>query len=169
MPLISLPFSDIVLPVSDRVAGSTIVKQKAHSPRLSVDEQSRAVHLLLTVSLFAATEQGNYGPALSGPGFSDYQVTLVADNNTAVNPQKEGAICYIRISPELALNFLTKEPVPMPVVENGDSWRSFLDSLPEPLALQGDFFCFLRDTQPVLMRKLIEDHIQQADLMGRFA
>ncbi|MDF7809901.1 hypothetical protein [Hymenobacter sp. YC55] len=166
MPLVSLPVTTIELPVSDRRSGATVVKQKARYHGLNINQQADgtcSVLMQLSVTQYAATEAGEYGERLTWEGVSSYPKTLVADNNTAVDPQS-GAILYILVSSETVLDFVKQQYISI----SESSWHDFLNSRPEALALQGDFFCVLRDTQDIRIRFLIEHHIEAADAMGRF-
>ena len=106
MPLIDLPVAVIELPVSDRIQGATLIKQKARYADIDIpqDGERISVKLHLTVSMYAATADGGYGEPLTGDGFSTYPKVLVADNNTAVyfnhadsTDPDNGAIRYIQL------------------------------------------------------------------------
>lgn len=145
----------IELPVADRVSGDTRIRQRARFLSLvhgqSSDGACTAVITVL-VSLYAAQGE-DYGEALSGPGLSTYTVSLSADNQTLVDAGT-GQILAIRQGEQPA------------------DWQARIDELSQERTtmLQGDFFEYLRDNGlPGTMRQMIEQHIQQADEMGRFA
>lgn len=179
MPLFDIPVESIIVPVSDRVQEATLIKQKARFVDISMPDNPAepSVKLHIMVHMYAATAEGEYGNALNEQIHPPYAKTLVADNNTAVyfNPQdpqdpQNGAIRFIQLQQDsTALDFITRQVVELPAVENGSAWRSFLQAQAAPLALQGNFFAKVRDTASVVIRELVEHHISQADLMGRFS
>jgi hypothetical protein len=169
MPLVALPTQIIEMPVADRVFGATVIKQKARYQKLIIGDENgtTTVQLLVKVTQYAFdAETGGYGAQLP-VDFPERLITLLADNDTAVKPT-DGTLLYIKMSNSAALNCLTGKLEEIPQT-GGGTWRTYLAAKPEPLALQGDFFSLLRDTQPVLIAGLIRQHIQQADAMGKFA
>jgi hypothetical protein len=156
MPLILYTPSVIELAVSDRVAGDTRVRQKARFVSLfhqQTPEGESSVRIVVCVRLYAAAGD-DYGPALTGPGFSSYEATLGADNRTLVDarPEHAGDVLAIR---EFG--------------QTQASWQAVVDSFEQPTMLQGDFFEMLRDNQPVQIGDIIRQHIMRADALGRFA
>lgn len=155
MPLISPPHTHIELPVADRIVADTRIRQKCAFAMLRHTQNEAGeccAHIGVLVTLYAADDAAaeGFGRPLTGPGFSSYAAELVADNNTLVDAQT-GAIQAIRQG------------------ENDASWRAKIDAFPQPTMLQGDFFEYLRENQPVRIGDMIRQHIQQADAMGRFA
>ena len=156
MPLIPYTPSVIELAIADRIAGDTLIRQKARFLSLfhkQTPEGISSVQIVVRVCLYAAEGQG-YGPLLSGPGFSSYEATLGADNRTLVDarPEHAGDVLATR---ELG--------------QTEEAWQAVVDSYPQPTMLQGDFFEMLRDNQPVQIGDIIRRHIARADALGRFA
>lgn len=172
--LVKMPFTPIAPVVADRVFDNSIIKQKiAPRKRLIIDELedgSCTVLLQLQVQPYSLTAEGTHGQPLP----ADYParpVPLVADNNTAVDPAT-GALRYIKVTESSAVNVLTQQLEQIPALEPdqpGSPWLAWLDNKPEPLALQGDHFAMVRDTERINLRELYEQHIRQADLMQKFA
>ncbi|WP_375436665.1 hypothetical protein [uncultured Hymenobacter sp.] len=171
MPLLSTPVAVIELPVSNRVVENTIIRQKARYESLEISQTESGectVKLWVAVTPYALAEDGDYGQRMP-PDFITRRIALLADNNTAVDPAANGALLYIRLTASTALNFAAGTIEEIPNADLPSAWRDYLNSKPESMRLQGDFFCTLRDTQPVLIKGLLEDHIRQADAMGRFS
>lgn len=152
MPLLPGARALIEIAVASRTIVDTLIKQKAKFVSL-LHQQTEAgeslVIVTVRVALFAADGDG-FGPALEGPGFSAYEVQLRADNQTVVDAQT-GAILAIRLG------------------EPEADWQNKLASYEQPVMLQGDFFEYLRENQPIKIGEMIRQHITQADAMGRFA
>ena len=150
----------IVLPVSDRVVGDTVIKQKARFAgllHLQTDEGECNARITVRVSLYAAdaTAPDGYGPLLDGPGLSRYTAELVADNNTLVDKRDGSILLY---NGKLAIRQLL----------SAQEWEEA--AAPAYAMLQGDFFELLRENGlPGTIADMIRLHIQQADAMGRFA
>lgn len=142
----------IVVDVADRQLHDTRIRQRARFVELrhaqTESGECRAT-IIVVVSMYAADGE-QYGPRLTGAGFSDYMVELVAANDTLVDAVT-GHILAIRTSQSAA------------------DWQAELDSHAQATMLQGDFFELLRENQPILIGDMIRQHIQQADDMGRFA
>lgn len=151
MPLLAHTPTIIELPVADRVAGDTLIRQKARFVSLlhtqSPAGECRAVITVL-VSLYAADGPG-FGPALQGLGFQNYTVELVAANDTLVDAE-------------------TGQILAMHQGQDAETWQALCNGYTRPVMLQGDWFEAIRETQPVLIGEMIRQHIQQADAMGRF-
>ena len=156
-----LPYSPtpIELPVSSRVVGDTIFRQKARFMDLTHTQSPEGtcrVVVRVLVSLYAAQGEG-FGPMLSGLGVSPYIMELVADNNTLVEATTgdiltgEGGKLYIRGK------------------VSEQEWEAASTSSPTPLMYQGDFFEYLRENSPINISALIRQHINQADQMGKFS
>lgn len=146
----------IELVVADRLLGGVAFKQKARFAAFTHSQDwTGACRLTVTVlaTLHAtdpAAPQG-VGEPMTGQESYSRQIVLVADNNCVVNAET-GAILAIRQG------------------ESETDWQAILDALPAPTMLQGDFFEYLRENGlPGTIRQMIEQHIQQADQMGRFA
>jgi len=156
MPLQPYPRTLIEVPVSDRVIADTRIKQKARFYSLlhtqEVNGVSRVIIKLL-VSLYAADSAApdGYGDKLISAGFSAYECELSADNNTLVDPAQAGAILAIRGAATDA------------------QWQATIERFAQDTMLQGDFFEYLREQQPILIGEMIRHHIAAADAMGRFA
>ncbi|WP_226163928.1 hypothetical protein, partial [Hymenobacter terricola] len=111
-----------------------------------------AAYIDVEITMYAAAADGDgYGPELTAEGFLRRQKTLVADNNTVVNPST-GEILLIRTP-----------------VQSTDEWLAAANAIPGPAMLQGEFFGLLRSYSPIDIEGLIVTHITQADGMGRFA
>ena len=148
MPLLPHTPTPIINEVSDRVYNGTTFKQKAQFVALSITQDEVTYQLCLSVKLKAslfANDNGNYGDEIIGKGITTYQVTLVADNNCAVNPQT-GAVVYVRQNETLV------------------EWMNLLASKEEPLMLQGDFFEYLMHSAPVEIEPLLRNFMAQADM-----
>jgi hypothetical protein len=155
MPLQPFEHAHITANVSDRVIGGVVVaKQRATYQSMSI-EQNRSsgemsIVMVVLVSLFAVSVTGEYGEAIpEGQGFHSYPVRLYANNLTAVT--LDGTIKHIRQQ------------------ETQEQWAELLANDPDPLMLQGDFFEYVRDNQPLKIGDLIRQHIANADQMGRFS
>ena len=153
MPLQAYPRTPITLPVADRRVADTLVRQQAMFLQLThtqaEDGQCRAT-VTVRVDLYAAAGDG-YGQRLMGNGFSSYTVQLVAANDTLVDAQT-GAILAIQLPGQ-----------------SGADWQAHLDSFSQATMLQGDFFEYLRENQPIKIGDMIRQYIQQADAAGKFA
>ena len=152
MPLLSPPRTFIEAEISDLVLLDTIIKRKVRFEAMhhhqDADGQCRAT---LFVRLYCyANAAGAYGPQLEGPLFRASRRELYADNNCLVDAAT-GAILAVRDGRSAA------------------EWETLPASFEQPTMLQGDFFEYLRENQPILIGELIRHHIQQADAMGRFA
>jgi len=137
----------IEVEVQDRVIGGTIIKQKAIFNRMDIlqNQYTGAVNVTVwvRVNLFANVA-GAYGDKLDGKGLSSYDITLTADNNSAVDPTT-GAIKFIRFT------------------ETDEQWKTMLESKVEPLMLQGDFFEYLMNYAPVEIAPMLRNFIVQAN------
>ena len=176
MALLTPTIELIEIEVSDRVFDGTRWKQKALFSQLIVEQAANGenqARMKLLVAPYAVAVGGGYGQRLPADS-PTREITLMADNNTAVDPAT-GALLYLRLNPRSVFNYVTSAVEPLPVVEfpaaatASDPWLEYLNSKPETLMLQGDAFAVMRDTQDVRIRALIIQHIQQADQMGRFA
>lgn len=147
MPLLAHEPQFIEVEVSDRVYGDTTLKQKARWVNMTISQDATtgfvSVNVKLRVFLFA-NDNGMYGEAISGKGLSTYDVLLVADNNTAVNPQT-GEVRYLRVN------------------ETPEQWAALLAEKPEPLMLQGSFFETLLHAAPVQIEPMLRSFMQMAD------
>lgn len=151
MALLPFQHHPIELAVVDRLPG---IKQKARFVRLSHGQAASGeceATITVMVTMYRAEGQ-DFGPALSGPGFSAYPVELTADNNCLVDATT-GAVLARRNG------------------ANSVDWQATIDSFPQPTMLQGNFFEYLRDNGlPGTIRQMIEQHITQSDAApSRFA
>jgi hypothetical protein len=136
--------------VSDRVAGDTIIKQKATFVSLSHTQNTSGSYASIQVLVeMYANAAGAYGDKLSGPGIGTYHVTMNAANDTIVNAET-GTILHVRSG------------------ESEGAWQALAELSPQPVMFQGDFFEMLRE-QPVKIADLIRSHIANADALGRFS
>jgi len=146
------------LEVSDLVRGGTRLKQKVRFLRLEHDDAQRTATIRLLVLLFALAEGGGYGPPLIDPAFSSYNATITADNNRLVD-MRNGAILTERY------------PLAGPLSDA--DWAAAVarvEASPVPAMYQGDYFLYLRDTQPLIIGEVIRSYIAQADATpSRFA
>lgn len=144
MPLLPIPRTFLDVDVTDRTAG---VKQRARWLSMRAQQNPLtgevSVQLQVQVSQYQADEAGNYGEPLTGKGIQAYTVPLIADNNSAVDPQT-GAVLYMRTN------------------ESDADWRALLDGKDEPLMLQGDWFLALM-SQQIAITPLLHTFMQQAD------
>jgi len=149
------------LEVADRVIGETIVKQKFLFDRLEHSNAARTCFIQGTVRPFAVAAGGGYGPALVGGPFAAYPVTLAAENNTLVDT-RDGSILAVRYAPR-----------PGGAPGTDADWQADIARIEADAALpamyQGDYFCLIRDTQPLIIGDLIRQHILNANALGRFA
>jgi hypothetical protein len=145
--------TSIVLPVADRVLGTTVLKQLATFVSLHHDydahDQPQA-RIVVSVQMFGIGPDGSLGPALVGDGFSKREIVLMAANDTLVDAAT-GEILAIR------------------TFAAGENWQAVLDRYEQPTMLQGNFFEYLRDNAAINIGGLIRQHIQNADALGRFA
>jgi hypothetical protein len=147
----------IVIPVADRCVNDTRIKQKVRFLKLMHDQAEDtgecSAQIIVRVLLYAADASApdGYGPLLSGPGLSSYTRTLVANNDTLVDPAT-GSILAIR-----DLNATQED------------WENTIDSFPQTTLFQGDFFHMMRRYSPIDIEEMIIDHIRNADAMGHFA
>jgi hypothetical protein len=147
MALLPYQHTVIEVDVSDRIVNNTIIKQKARW--LSMLAAQDALSDLLTVQVrvrvsLYANDNGEYGPPLTGKGLSTYDVTLIADNNTAVNPGT-GEVRCIRNN------------------ETDEEWLTLVASHHEVLMYQGDWFAKLLNEQAVMIAPMLRDFMLQAD------
>ena len=147
MPLLPFEHQPITVPVSDRTTDGTTFKQLARWLSMYPAQHPRTdevtVQVRVQVSLYA-DNNGAYGELLTGKGLSSYEVTLHADNNSAVDPQT-GEVLYIRGN------------------ETPEEWAALLAADEAPLMLQGDWFEMLLNTRPVEIGPMIKQFIEQAD------
>lgn len=147
MPLVPHTPKFIEVNVADRTYGSTVFKQKARFMHMDIDQNVytgvASVLVRLRVFLFSSVA-GAYGDEISGKGISTYDVSLVADNNCAVNVT-DGSVKYIRVN------------------ETEEEWASLLERAPETLMLQGDFFEVLMHSAPVEIEPLLRNFMIQAN------
>ena len=147
--LISFTSTPIEIPVSDRVSGDTVIKQKATFVSLyhcQENGESKA-SIDVIVKLYGVSGD-TYGAELQGPGFFPYRVTLVADNRTIVNAQT-GEIKAIR------------------QFETDEEWIAKAEGFDEPVMFQGDFFEMLRGMD-IKISDLIQANIVHANEMNKF-
>lgn len=152
MPLLPFYRTRIVVPVSDKVYDSTIIKQEAIFVRLQHNQDhisgvssAEIIVLLCAYSSIA----GEKGMPLNSRGVPDRTVTLVANNDTLVDVAT-GALLAI---------FSNEEPTVR---------QTIIDGFPQNTMLQGDFFAWLRDNNPVRIGDMIHANIIQADTMNKF-
>jgi hypothetical protein len=147
MPLVPFAHQPIIVEVSDRTSAGTIIKQKACFLSLHAAQYPTTgevvVTILVRVDLYA-DDAGQYGEQLNGKGLSSYEVTLLADNNSAVDPQT-GAVLHIR------------------TIQTPAQWADLLEADEAPLMLQGDWFEMLLNTQQVAIGPMLHRFIEQAD------
>jgi hypothetical protein len=151
MPLLPFQHTPIELPVVDRLPG---IKQLARFLRLTHSQASTGeceATITVLITMYAA-DGADFGPALSGPGFSTYTVDLVADNNCLVDAATGAVLARRKGATE-------------------SDWQATIDSFEQPTMRQGDFFEYLRDNGlPGTIRQMIEQHITQSDAApSRFA
>jgi hypothetical protein len=168
MPLIRYQKPQIVVPISDLVMGSTIVKRKARFDSMTYSQSSGnmplapgffgntiqspgSVVINLTIQHFATTENGGYGEILDGKrGFSSYNQTLTADFRTLVDAETGEVICDIS-------EFQKVESV----LEGGILYnRNFMH--------ENEFFRRLAENVPTIVDDLIEQYIITASDNGTF-
>lgn len=131
------PFLDV--PVNDRTPG---LKQKLRWRKMLIEQHPVTGEISLQVETWAtqyADENGDYGALISGNGIEPWRVPLRGDNATAVDPQT-GQVLYMRTT------------------ENNEQWLALLNSKPEPLLLQGDWFAGLMEQMGItpLLRSFME-------------
>ncbi|RZK13523.1 MAG: hypothetical protein EOO56_26905 [Hymenobacter sp.] len=147
MPLIPFQHQPITVAVADRTSAGTTFKQKAQFLSLHAAQNPATQQVQVTIRVrvdLYADDAGQYGELLLGKGLSSYEVTLVADNNTAVDPQT-GAVQLMRSN------------------ETAEQWQALLDGHEAPLMLQGDWFEMLLNTQQVAIGPMLRQFIEQAD------
>jgi hypothetical protein len=147
MPLVPFEHQYIDVEVSDRVSAGTVIKQRARFLSMLATQHPTAGVVIVTIKVrvdLFADNMGQYGEQLQGKGLSSYDVTLLADNNSAVDPAT-GAVLLMRT------NQLDTE------------WQQQLASYPAPLMLQGDWFEMLLNTQSVAIGPMLRQFIEQAD------
>lgn len=147
MPLLPYEHQSITVDISDRINANTVIKQRASFLVLHAATQPLTNEITVTIRTrvdLYAEDNGAYGEPLVGKGLSSYEVSLLADNNSAVDPQT-GAVRYIRTT------------------ENADEWAALLNADEAPLMLQGDWFEYLLNNQPVEIGPMIRRFIEQAD------
>jgi hypothetical protein len=141
MPLISPPRTFIDVPVTDRTPG---VKQQARWNSLQAQQNPETGVLQLNVGVLVqpyADDNGAYGERLFGKGINPWNVLLVGNNDCAVNPDT-GEVLYLRTT------------------ETDAQWVDLLNSKPEPLILQGDWFL---GYMAVHITPLLQSFMQAAD------
>jgi hypothetical protein len=147
MPLIPFEHQPIVVAVADRTSAGTTFKQKAQFLSLHAAQNPATGEVTVTIRVrvdLYASDAGQYGELLSGKGLSSYEVTLLADNNSAVDPAT-GAVQLMRTN------------------ELPSEWQALLEAHPAPLMLQGDWFEMLLNNQPVAIGPMIRQFIEQAN------
>ena len=158
MPLIPGARALIEIPISDLVIAGTTVKRKARFTKLIHEQVFTGECLALIevyITLYAEDEStpDGFGPALTKKGFTTFSDTLSADNQTVVDAMPgatAGDILAIRQG------------------ETEAAWQAKLTTYEVPVMLQGDFFEYLRDNEPVLIGAMIRKHILNADAMGKY-
>jgi hypothetical protein len=135
--------SFIEIEVSDRAPG---IKQKARWRSMTPSQDDAGqVSILVTVEVRLYEDvAGAYGPELTGNGLHPYQVTLVANNDTAVDPTT-GEVLIVR------------------QLQTPAEWLAQLEADPRQLMLQGDFFEVLIAYSPIAIGELLENFMRQAD------
>ena len=159
--LTPLPLEAIEVPVSDRQAQETRIKQKARWTGLRVEQDPATGALTVVVDLVVelyASYAGGYGERLLGRGFADYPVTLRADNE-----------CAVYFDPTDPANPRTGEIRYLQGERDAAEWAQLLEQAPEPVALQGDVFRWMMHHQPVNIGAMVRDFIAQADRDPRFS
>jgi hypothetical protein len=153
MPLAPYTPTLIELPISDLVAGDTVLKRKARFlSLLHRQEPDGTCTVFIDVLVMPYSKSGiDYGAAITNPGVVPYKATLTAANDTLVDAASGAILCTF--------------PLGTPQSAKDAKIASFSQST----MYQGDFFCMLRDTQSVKIGGMIIQNIQQADAMGRFA
>lgn len=147
MPLVPHVPQFIEVEVADRVYGGTILKQKARFMGMNIEQNviTGVANVLVRLRVFLYAESnGGYGGEIVGKGISTYDVSLVADNNCAVDVAT-GEVKYIRIN------------------EPEDVWLQKLADAPETLMLQGDFFEVLMHSAPVEIEPMLRNFMLQAN------
>lgn len=145
--LVSFERQPITVDVSDRQSAGTLIKQRATFLTLHAAQHALTSEVTVTIGVrvdLYANDAGQYGERLVGKGLASYAVTLLADNNSAVDPTT-GAVLHIRAS------------------ETTDEWAALLAADERPLMLQGDWFEMLLRTQEVAIGPMIRQFIEQAD------
>jgi hypothetical protein len=151
MNIISYTVEPIEVEVNDLVIGATVIKQKvkfSHFAFQHTDNGQAVVAVVLNVSRYAKNEDGTIGQKLEGKGFQTYQQSLIADNETYVNPQT-GELLWWHEKGQSIEDF---------EVEIGDT----------PVMKQGDFFDNLAREVEIMVVPLIMLHINSAIQMGKF-
>ncbi|GAA4391977.1 hypothetical protein [Hymenobacter koreensis] len=173
----------IQLQVSNRTFNGITIGQLARYTCIEIAQRASGectVKLFLEVTQHELTPEGEAGAQLP-KDFAVRPIPLIADNTTAVDAQT-GELRYQLVfdsgasavdgpaRPGEAYDYRTGLPVPIPAVAAGLSgWREFLKAHPDALALQGDFFVYVRDHVPQKIALLVTNHIQAANAMGKFA
>ena len=142
MPLQTVPRPFIEVDVADRTPG---VKQRARWQKMTVTQDMLTGELTLDLETSASQftdEEGAYGQELVGRGIHPYRVPLRGDNNCAVDPAT-GQVLYMRAT------------------ETPAQWLALLNSKPEPLLLQGDWFAGLMEQMGIT--PLIRQFMEQAN------
>lgn len=147
MAFIQPPRQQIILPVADKIAG--ILKQQARFVSLfhhQNDQGECSAKIVVLVTLHQAD-----GTPLAGEQFPARIMELKAENDTLV-AAATGQVLAIRQG------------------ENDAAWQARITELSQGVdtMLQGDYFEYLRENEPVRIGDLIRYHIQQADALGRF-
>lgn len=146
MPLSLYTHEFVEVEVSDRIFAGTTIKQKARFSNMSIVQKDNGDVSLLVwvrVSLYANVE-GAYGELIAGNGFSAYDIPLTANNDSAVDPST-GLVLYQKTN------------------QNAQGWLDFLNSKPEPLILQGNYFEHMLHHSPVEIGPMLVSFIKQAD------
>jgi hypothetical protein len=149
--------------VSPRLGGA--ITQRARFAKLTHTQNEAGISQVVVevrVTMFDAIS----GIALRDKGFSERTESLLADNDTAVNPN-DGTIMLMRnheVRYEEGQLVISQDRTD----ETPEQFLARCEEYEGTVMLQGDFFQLLRDFSNVEIGELIVTHIQQADQMGRF-
>lgn len=156
--------SYLTLRLNDRAPG---IAQIGRVTSLSYSQAgASAAWIGVEVNLYA---EDDLTTPLTERGFSAYRRELVADNNTAVDATS-GAIVLVRSFDVVQNADGSPRLSPHPTEEDQAVFAERCRQHPDQLELQGNAFEKMRDKLlPMTLGQLMLYHLQQANLMGRFA
>lgn len=150
MPYVEYTYSPIIINLSNKIIGSTILKRKAQVNELLISPVSGRVIVSITVLPFSQDANDAYGVALDGnTNIIRQTLSFTADNNQLVDVA-DGSV----LGPASLLDDPQSEDEGHPL--NGKTYmREF------------DYLMQISESTPIIINQLIRAKIEELDLRGK--
>jgi hypothetical protein len=147
----------IIINVSDRRIGDTIIKQRAIYLGLSENANPNTPGVVVNteVRMYAAdaTAPDGYGPELTGEGFYPRPVPLVGNNDYLIDLTTGQVLAERRRQPKNGLPPHTEA-----------EWQAEIRTFPQPCMLQGTQFAYARTYEQFNITDLVTRHMELANM-----